>query len=424
VRRRVVVTGLGAVTPLSCDVETLWTRLLAGESGVTPPIRDAADRPPMKAVSEMKPDELDLLREEHPEAASTGEMRTFLGVAAGSRAVRDAGLDDGPHLRAGAMLGVGPGVHRFEDVDAWLGDDGSFDAVALANELDRLHPESILRHGAEEPSALLARLHGLRGPVGATVTACAAANQAIGLAFRSIRRGETDWCVSGGTDGLMNPMGHVFFVLLGADARASRDPAAACRPFDRRRTGLVMGEGAAGVVLEELEHAKARGARIYAEVAGYGSSLCAFRATAPHPEGRGAASCMAAALEDGGIAPEEVDYLCAHGTGTKRNDPAESQAVHTVFGDHTRNVAVSALKGALGHLLAGAAGVGFLVAALATQRDVIPPTVNLTEPDPVCDLDFVTGEARHRTVRVALNNGFGFGGQNSTIALRKYREEA
>lgn len=424
-KRRVVVTGLGVVTPLSCDVEQLWERLLAGESGVTAPLRHARLKPPMKAVGEIKPDDLEMLRADHPEAAATGEMRTLFGVAAGSRAIRDAGFDDGPHDRAGALLGVGPGIHRFEDVDRWLSPEGTFDTVAFARELEEVHPESSMRHIAEAPAALLARLHGLRGPVAATTTACAAANQAIGMSFRSIRRGEMDWCVAGGTDGMMNPMGEIFFVLLGANAKVTGGrPDQACKPFDRRRSGLVVSEGAAALVLEELEHAKARGARIYAEVAGYGSSLDASRVTAPEPEGRGAVAAMRAALLDGDIALEEVDFISTHGTGTKRNDPAESLAVRTVFGEHAERISISALKGALGHLLAGASGMGLVGAALAASRDQIPPIANLTDPDPACHgLGFVFGEARCRTVRVALNNGFGFGGQNATVALRKYVEE-
>lgn len=422
--RRVVVTGLGVATPLGCNLEDVWRRLLAGESGVTAPIRHGGEQPPEGAVGEIRPDDLDRLRAEHPEAAAVGEMRTLFGVASGTRAVLDAGLETGPHPRAASIIGSGPGVHRLEDIDRWLDEEGRFDTVGMGRETERVNSESLIRNAAEQPATILARLYGLGGPVYAVTTACSAANQALGLAFRAVRRGEIPWAVAGGTDGMVNPMGLVFFVLLGASARADADPSTACRPFDRRRTGLVMSEGAGCAVVEELDHARARGARIYAEVVGYGASMDAYRTTAPWRDGRGAAVAMASALHDGGLRPEDVDYVTAHGTGTKRNDPAEAQAIRTVFGAHADSLAVSSIKGALGHLLAGAGGVSFACAALACDRDIVPPTANLEEPDAACDLDFVRGAGgRRQPVRVALNNAFAFGGQNSCIALRKYEEQ-
>lgn len=421
--RRVVITGLGVVTPLGLDVETVWERLCAGEIGVTAPIRHAADAPPTRAVGELKPDDLARLKAEHPEAAATGEMRTLMGTASGSLALRDAGLAEGPSPRGGAIIGSGPGVHRLEDFDRWLDAEGRYDPVALGRQIDAVELESLMRNSAEQPATVLADVHGLGGPVHAVTTACSAANQAMGMAFRSVRRGEADWIVTGGTDGMVNPMGLVFFVLLGASANADEDPAGACKPFDRKRTGVVLSEGAGAAVLEELEHARARGAHIYAEVVGYGASLDAYRTTAPWRDGRGAASAMAASLHDAGLDPGDVDYVCAHGTGTKRNDPAEATAIRTVFGLHADHLAVSSLKGALGHLLSGAGGVAFAVAALATERDRVPPTANLTDPDPTGSLDHVVGTSREMPVRVSLNNAFGFGGQNSCIVLKKYAEE-
>jgi len=423
VSRRVVVTGVGVVTPLGCDVERVWERILAGESGVTAPIRHGADAPPTGAVGEMRPEDLARLGAEHPEAAALGEMRTLLGTAAGTAALRDAGLIDGPHPRGGAVLGSGPGVHRLEDLDLWLDAEGRLDTARMGREVERTHPESLVRHAAEQPAALLADLHGLGGPVHAVTTACSAANQALGMAFRCVRRGEADFVVAGGTDGMVNPMGLVFFVLLGAAASVGEDPSTACKPFDRRRSGLVLGEGAGAAVLEELEHATRRGARIHAEVVGYGTSMDAYRTTAPWRDGRGAAAAMAAALHDAGLDPEDVDYVCAHGTGTKRNDPAEVAAIRTVFGPHADHLAVSALKGGLGHLLSGAGGVAFVCTALAVQRGQVPPTVNLTEPDPACDLDLVPGRGRRQRVRAGLNNAFAFGGQNSCVALRAFGGE-
>ncbi len=419
---RVVVTGLGLVTPLGTDVEDVWTRLLDGEVGVTAPRRHGAAKPPTIAVGEIPPDVIERLKERHPDAAATGELRTLFGVAAGADAIAAAGLEPGAHARAGAILGAGPGAHRPEDIVRHLDADGHFDPVGYARATASIHPASLVRAAAEQPATLLARRYGLGGPVHAVTTACSAANQALGLAFRVVQRGEADWIVAGGSDSQVNPLGLVFFVLLGASASGDVEPSAACRPFDRRRSGLVMGEGAGCVVLESLDHARARGADIIAEVAGYGASMDAWRTTAPCRDGRGAAEAMAAALDDGGLAAQDIDFVNAHGTATKRNDPAEVLAIHTVFGEHAGALAVSSGKGALGHLLSGAAGVAFVASALAVQRDAVPPTANLDEPDTRCDLDFVPRVGRLQPVRAALTNSFAFGGQNACVALKKYAE--
>ncbi len=407
--RRVVVTGLGLVTPFGDDVDVVWERMLAGNAGVTAPTRCGDVTPPTRAVGEVDEATLDRLRRTFPDAAQ-GDLRTLFGVAAGANAARDAGLDKGVHDRAGAILGSGPGVHRLEDV-------GVADAQAV-------HRESLIRNSVEQPAVLLARRLRLGGPVHAVTTACSASNQALGLAFRSVRSGETDWVIAGGADSMINPIGLVFFVLLGASASDAGDPATACKPFDRRRSGLVMGEGAGCVVLEDLDHARARGARIYAEVVGYGSSLDAYRTTAPPPDGRGAAQAMTAALRDGDVRPQDVQFVNAHGTGTKRNDPAEVRAIHTVFGDHAASLAVSSGKGAIGHLLSAAAGVAFIFCVLAIRRGAVPPTRNLTHPDPACDLDLVPDAGRAAAVRTAINNSFAFGGQNAVVAVRAFGDDA
>ena len=421
--RRVVVTGLGAVTPLGLDVETTWARLVEGAAGVAAPRRFGEFAPPTKAVGEISDADVERLREAHPEAADR-DLRTLFGVAAASEAIGAAGLRRGPHPRAGVAMGSGPGAHWIEDVDAWLAYERAAGEEApreRGEAVAGVHPESLVRNSCEQPAILVATEHGLGGPVFAPTTACAASNQAIGAAFRAVRSGRADWMVT--------PVGLVFFVLLGASATEEKDPAAACRPFDRLRTGLVMGEGAGCAVLEAEEHAIARGARILAEVAGYGSTLDAYRATAPHPEGRGAAQAMARALADGGLSPEDVDYVNAHGTGTKRNDPAEARAIRTVFGARASKVAISSSKSMMGHLLSGAAGVAFATTVLAVERDVVPPTTNLHHPDPACvledeglaGLDFVPNAARETPVRAALVNAFAFGGQNACVALRKWR---
>ena len=421
--RRVVVTGLGLVTPMGSDVDTVWSRLLAGERAVVPPIRHGAYHPPTRAVGEIPPAEMQRMRASHPLLAGEHDVRTLFAFDAAAQALAQAGLERGSHPGAGVMLGAGPGANRIEDVARFLDEEGEFDPVAYGRQVADLAHGSLVRDAAEQPAARIATAYGIGGPVHAVTTACSASNQALGMALRSIRSGETDWVVAGGSDSQVNPLGLVFFVLLGAAAHVDEtDPASACRPFDRRRSGLVMGEGAGIAILEAEEHARARGATILAEVAGYGASLDAFRTTAPPPDGRGAAEAMDYAMKDGGIDPKTVDFVNAHGTGTKRNDPAEVTAIRALFGEHAGEIAVSSGKGALGHLLSAAAGVAFCCCVKAVQEDAVPPTANLTQPDPGCDLDLVPDPNRRKTVRSALNNSFAFGGQNACIVVRKYEE--
>ena len=421
--RRVVVTGLGVATPLGCELEEAWSRWCAGEAGVTVPRRVAEGRPPTRAVGEVAERDVARLREEFAEGAESGrgaetaDLRTVFAVAAARRAVADAGLAPGPHPRGACAIASGPGAHRLEDQVAFLGADGRFDARAFAAATSRLHPGSLLRNAADRPATEVARRHGLGGGVEAAVTACAASISAIGTGLRASRTGRADLVVAGGADSMVDPLGLVFFVLLGA-AAAEEGPTA-CRPFSRRRTGIVTGEGAGIAVLEAEEHARARGARVYAEVAGYGSSFDAYRVTAPHPAGRGAAQAMARALADASLEPGDVDLVAAHATGTKLNDPAEAKAIRAVFGPHADRVAVSSNKSMMGHLLAAAGAVSFVSAALSVARDRIPPTIHLEDVDPACALDHVVGKARDATVRAALVNGLAFGGHNATIALTK-----
>ncbi len=283
-----------------------------------------------------------------------------------------------------------------------------------------MHRESIIRNNASRPARLLSERYHLHG-MGATVsTACASATQALGTAFRAIRRGEADLMLAGGADSMINPVGLIFFVLLGSAAVGRMEPQLLCRPFDRKRSGLVMGEGAGIAILEEESHARARGARVYAEVAGYASTMDAYRLTAPHPEGGGAEEAMRRALSDAGMEPAGIDYINAHGTSTKLNDLAETLAVKKVFGDCARRIAVSSSKSLLGHLLAASGGPEFVFTTLSVARDAVHPTINLTNRDPKCDLDYVPGEKRAMRVGAALSNSFGFGGQNASIVIRKY----
>jgi 3-oxoacyl-[acyl-carrier-protein] synthase II len=421
---RIAVTGLGWVTPLGHDLEGVFAALAAGRSGLRSPSRQGGGVPPVHAVGEVLSADLEALRHQDPEAAATGDPRVLFAAAAARRAWADAGLDTartaGRLGRGGVALASGPGVHRIEDAARGLDPAGRFDVARFHRTLGEHAADSNLRHGAGSPAVFLARRVGAQGPVFAPVTACAAGAQAIGLALRALRAGEVDWMLAGGADSRVASLGLVWFVLLGAAAGSDGPPTEACRPFDRRRTGVVVGEGAAVAVLETEEHARARGARIRAELVGYGASLDAYRATAPCPDGRGAAQAMARALEDGGLAPEDVDLVNAHGTGTKRNDPAEVAAIKTVFGAHARRLVVPGLKSMLGHMLSASAAVAFASTVLSVERDLVPPTATLREPDPLCDLDHVAGTARQVPVRAALVNAFAFGGNNAVLALRKW----
>lgn len=423
-RRRVVVTGLGVATPLGIDMEENWRKVLDGVSGIGRLTLPGAAKSPVQAVGEVKADDWRKIRERFPEDASAeGERRTLFALWAAGAALKDSGLDDfdGSRERFGVYQAAGLGVNCLEDVSGWMSPDGKFDCPAFGRDLEKVSRESMVKNNSHRPSALIARRFGMHGPSSTVTSACASASQSIGLAFRAIRRGETDLIVAGGADSMINPVGLIFFVLLGAAATSSSlAPEQVSRPFDRKRQGLVMGEGAGFAVLEEESHAVKRGARIYAELAGYGSSLDAYRLTAPHPEGNGAVASMKKALEDAGLSPDGIDYINAHATSTKLNDYAETVAIKKVFGDFARNIAVSSSKSMIGHLLAASGGPEFAYTVLSVQRDEVHPTINLTNPDPKCDLDYVPEGRRGKTVRAALSNSFGFGGQNASIVVKKY----
>jgi 3-oxoacyl-(acyl-carrier-protein) synthase len=317
-------------TALGLDVETSWQRALAGVPGIRQLDYPLAGDAPVQAVGAVTRDDKLTIEAEFPrESGAEGESKTLFALWAAKRALEDAGACslEGDRYRSGVSLASGLGINRLEDVDRWVGDDRRFDVRRFGREMAEVHRESHIRNNSHRTSALIASLFGLRG-INATVTAaCASATMAIGLGFGSIRRGDSDLVVAGGADSMINPVGLVFFVLLGAAATSSDDPATVCRPFDKRRTGLVMGEGAAAAVLEEESHAVRRGAKIYAEVAGYGASLDAYQVTAPQPQGRGAVASMEEALRDAGLGPDQIDYINAHGTGTKLNDVAETLAI-------------------------------------------------------------------------------------------------
>ena len=427
-KRRVVITGLGLATSLGLDVEESWIRALNGESGIRKLSLDGAEHSPVQAVGAVNDDDWEKIKLEfRKEEENEGERRTLFAIWAAKRALEDAGLEKmntGDFAvkgnRSGIILAAGLGINRLEDIHRWVKNEKEFDYSRFTTESRDVHRESIINNNSNRPAALIADTFGLKGYNATITTACASATQAIGTAFRSITRGDTDVMVAGGADSMINPVGLIFFPLLGAAAVSSLDPSEVCRPFDRKRSGLVMGEGAGIAILEEESLAVRRGARIYAEVIGYSSSMDAYKVTAPHPKGEGAVKSMANALKDAGLKSDDIDYINAHGTSTKLNDSAETLAIKKVFKENAYNIAVNSSKSMIGHLIAASGGPEFVFTTLTVNRDKIHPTINLDNPDPRCDLDYVPNKMRLKNVRAAISNSFGFGGQNASIVVKKY----
>lgn len=425
-KRRVVVTGLGLVTSLGLDVEENWQKALAGVSGIHRLAYPLSQKSPVQAVGEVHASDWQRIEKEfREESALEGERKTLFALWAAKRALEDADLlrDCAPRNRYGVILASGLGINRLEDLHPWIGANRNFDLVRFGKESEGVQRESILRNNSNRTAALVSARFGFHGLNGTVTSACASGTHAVGIGYRAIQRGEADVMAVGGADSMINPVGLVFFVLLGAATTSSDPPETVCKPFDRKRSGLVMGEGAGLAILEEESHALRRGVRIYAEVVGYGASLDAYQVTAPHPEGRGAEQSMRAAFRDAGFGPEEIDYVNAHGTSTKLNDIIETVAIKKVFGEHASRVAISSSKSLIGHLLAGSGAPEFVFTVLTVARDAIHPTLNLTHSDPKCDLDYVPNGKRIQTVRAALSNSFGFGGQNGSIIVKKYPME-
>lgn len=411
--RRVVVTGIGLVTPLGTGSETTWRRILAGESGIRRITRfdaDAADMP-CKIAGEVPDFDVDafLNRKE------ARKMDTFMhyGVAAGLMALESSQLriDRSNAERVGVI--IGSGIGGLQSIEKTL---RAFHAGGRRKISPFFIPMTIINMA----SGWLSILTGAKGPNSATVTACATGTHAIGDAFEIIARGEADAMIAGGAESCITELGVGGFCAAKALSTRNDDPEKASRPWDRHRDGFVMGEGAGVLVLESLECALDRGAPILAEVAGYGMSGDAHHMTAPPPDGEGAVRCMRAALHSAGIDPSEVDYINAHGTSTPVGDIAETKAIKTVFGEHATRLMVSSTKSMIGHLLGAAGGVEAAFSVLAIRDGMVPPTINLDEPDPECDLDYVPHHARKARVNVALSNSFGFGGTNATLVFKRY----
>ncbi|MBC8412581.1 MAG: beta-ketoacyl-[acyl-carrier-protein] synthase family protein [Nitrospira sp.] len=409
------------VTSLGLEVEENWSNALAGISGIQKLSYPETEHSRIQAAGTVKSDDWKKLCQElDPASNKADERRTKFALWAAQKAYSDAALNSGTKERAGVILAAGLGINRLEDIHHWLTDDQKFDYQKFINEYKMVHPESIIKNNSHRPAALIADRFGLMGYNATITTACASATQAFGTAYRAIRRGDADIMLAGGADSMINPVGLIFFVLLGAASQSDGDPASACRPFDRKRSGLVMGEGAGIAVLEEEEHAKKRGAKIYAEVCGYATTMDAYKVTAPDPKGRGAELSMKKALDNAAMDPENIDYINAHGTSTKLNDSAETMAIKNVFGPHAQKLAINSSKSLTGHLIAASGGPEFIFTALSVNRDEIHPTINLTNPDPKCDLDYVANTKRQKQVRAAISNSFGFGGQNASIVIKKY----
>ncbi len=410
-KKRVVVTGLGVITPIGNDTRTFWDALVSGKSGAGPITYFDTSNNNSRIAAEVKR----FKPEEHLDRKVVRKTEQFcqFAIVAAREAFSDAGFskDSINSDRFGVIIGVGiGGIGLIEKQNQILVNKGP----------RRVTPFLIPKIIPNMASAMVAIDLGLKGPNSCVVTACASGTNATGDAFRTIQRGDAIYMITGGAEAAITPLGLAGFDNMHAITRRNDAPEKASRPFDKERDGFLLAEGAGILVLEELEHAKSRGAKIYCEIVGYGFSGDAYHLTAPPPEGEGAARAMRAALNDAGIPPSAVDYINAHGTSTPLNDKTETQAIKTVFGEHAYKLAISSNKSMIGHML-GAAGAAEAVAtALTIHEGKIPPTINYENPDPDCDLDYVPNTARTAPVNIAISNSLGFGGHNAVIVMRRW----
>lgn len=411
-RRRVVVTGMGAITPVGNTAADTWAALVAGRSGVGPVTCFDASPYPARIAAEVKG--FDPTAHIPPKEARRMARCTQLVVVAGRAAVADAGLAwaDEDRERAGVILGNGIG-----GIELLIEPIGKLCAEGFT----RVLPYTAIESLCNMPAFHLGLEHGCLGPLSTVVTACAAGTQAIGEATEMIRRGTTDIMLTGGVEAQVNPLLFIGFSAMKVLSTHNDAPERASRPFDAGRDGFIIGEGAAVFVLEELTHAQRRGARIYAEVLGQSASADAFHIAQPDASGMGPVRAMRWALADAGIAPEAVDYINAHGSATVANDAAETAAIKRTFGDHAYRLMVNSTKSMIGHCFGAAGAIEGMAAIMAVHTDTVHPTINLETPDPDCDLDYVPNVARQRTVNVALSNSFGLGGQNACLVVGKYQ---
>jgi 3-oxoacyl-[acyl-carrier-protein] synthase II len=425
-RRRVVITGMGVINPMGNDVETMWGEMKQGHSGVGYTTIFDASRFPTRISAEIKNWDITQTGEDAAIWKHRGRHTKFAGGAA-KQAVAASGVMDAikDPTRFGVYLGSGEGDQDFyaftRMMTAAIDGDKLDIAKFVKTGLETLDPLVEIEQEPNMPVAYLAGMFNAQGPNANCLTACAASSQAIGEASELIRRGDVDVTLSGGAHSMIHPFGVTGFNLLTALSTSNDAPAKASRPFDRLRDGFVLGEGAAMVVLEELEHAKRRGAPIYGEVMGYGTTADAYRITDIHPQGRGAIACMRMAIKDAGIGPESVQYVNAHGTSTDVNDRVESLACKEVFGERAMQTPVSSTKSMMGHLIAAAGATEMIVCLLAIRDNLLPPTINYENPDPKCDLDYIPNAVREARCDVALSNSFGFGGQNVSLVVGRFK---
>lgn len=403
---------MGAVSPLGNDVETLWKNLLAGQCGVDRITHFDASAYDCQIAAEVKNFDPSGAFPSPKEVRRTDRFTQF-GVYAGHQALLDSGIDLNTANRDEIGVFLGSGIGGLETT-------GEQHKILLAKGPTRVSPFMIPMLILNMASGMFSMYYKLRGPNLATCSACATATHAIGEAWRTIKMGDAAVMFAGGTEATIVELGISGFCAMRAMSTRNNDPKRASRPFDKERDGFVMGEGAGVLVLEDLEHAKARGARIYCELVGYGNTADANHMTAPAPQGEGAARCMKMALRSARLNPTDISYINAHGTSTPTGDVCETQAIKTVFGEHARKLAVSSTKGATGHMLGAAGAVEMAVCAKALQNNIVPPTINYENPDPDCDLDYVPNTARELTVNAIVNNSFGFGGHNACVVARKF----
>jgi len=409
-RRRVVVTGLGIISPVGNGVPEAWKNIIAGTSGITRITRFDPSPFSSQIAGEVKGFD----PAQHLSAKEARRFDTFIhyGLAAAIEAIKDAGLDFERERREQVGVCIGSGIGGLPLIE-------ETHKAVLASGPRKISPFFIPGSIINLIAGQLSIMYGLKGPNLALATACTTANHCIGDAGRLIEYGDAEVMVAGGSEACVSPLGLGGFCAARALSSRNDDPAAASRPWDKDRDGFVLGEGAGILVLEEYEHASKRGARIYCELAGYGMSADAHHITAPCEDGEGAARCMANALRNAGLNREQVDYINAHGTSTPLGDVAETVAVRNCFGEHARKLAVSSTKSMTGHLLGAAGGVEAVFSTLAVHEQVAPPTINLVNPDPQCDLDYVPNTARRMKIDVAISNSFGFGGTNGSLVFRK-----
>ena len=408
--RRVVISGMGVISPVGNDLESFWESLKAGRSGITRYKAFDSEKFDSKIAGEVRDFEPTRYFKT-PKDVKRTDRYTQLAVAAARMGLDDSGLDlaSTDLDRAGVMIGSGVGgLQTMED---------QVTKMALKGP-DRTSPFMIPMMISNMASGFISMEHGLRGPNMAIVTACATANHCMGEAWRIIKFGDADVMVTGGSEACIVPVGIAGFCAMRALSTRNDEPERASRPFDKDRDGFVMGEGAGVIILEEYEHAKKRGAKIYCELAGYGLTADAYHMSAPLPGGEGASRCMGMAMKHAKVNPGDVDYINAHGTSTPVGDICETKAVKHAFGEHAKGLLVSSTKSMTGHLLGAAGAVEMSASVLAMRDGIVPPTINLDNPDPECDLDYVPHRAREKKVKVAISNSFGFGGHNSSVVIK------